>query len=91
MSTADVFINFLKGKKVFRDAPEGYCPNCWGRQEYGGKFLKALHAEKIDLNNANDKKGWIQAYALKHFEGIKLRETDDLLECPSCKLTYRPT
>jgi hypothetical protein len=25
--------------------PEGYCPNCWGREEYGGKFYSAIKKE----------------------------------------------
>ena len=64
------------------------CPNCWGRQEYGGKFLEVVHHEKIDLKNIDDKKGWIQAYAARHFEGIRLEKIQNTLECPSCKLTY---
>ena len=68
---------------------EKQCPNCWGYQEYEGKFLSTLQKENIDLNNLKEKKGWIQEYAIKHFEGIKLEETGDLFECPNCKLTYK--
>ena len=91
MSITDIFKNYLSKAAKSTEAPEGFCPNCWGRQEYEGKFLEALHQEKIDLNNVEQKVGWIQAYAAEHFEGIKLLETDDLVECPSCKLTYRRT
>jgi len=70
--------------------PQGYCPNCWGRQEYEGKFLEAMQKENIDLNNIDLKKGWIQAYATRNFEGITIRTTDDIEQCPTCKLAYRP-
>lgn len=65
-------------------APEGYCPNCWGRQEYGGQFREAINNEKIDLNNIDQKRGWIDAYAKKNFQGIKLRENDGSTYCPTC-------
>jgi hypothetical protein len=32
-----------------------------------------VEKEKIDLNNINERKGWIQAYATEHLEGIKLQ------------------
>jgi hypothetical protein len=71
------------------EAPDNHCPNCWGRQEYEGKFLEALHQEKIDLNNLNDKQGWIQAYATEHFEGIKSKAKDSQLVCNMCKISYQ--
>ena len=77
---------FLKGEKKTIEAPEGVCPNCWGRQEYQGKMLEAVRHEHIDLNNVNEKKGWIQAYATQNFEGITADGQPK--ECPSCKLTY---
>jgi len=72
------------------EAPEGYCPNCWGRQEYEGQFLTAIHKEKIDLNNVMEKKGWIQAYATEHLEGIKLKKSEGSNVCSTCKLTFKP-
>ena len=83
--------DYFAGNSQELEAPETHCPNCWGRQEYAGKFLEALDQEKIDLNNADAKQGWIQGYATRHFEGIKLKETDDAFACPSCKLSYRPS
>ncbi|MCB9202027.1 MAG: hypothetical protein H6604_03125 [Flavobacteriales bacterium] len=66
------------------------CPNCWGRQEYEGHFYDASKKDKIDLNNISQKRGWIQAYVVKYFEGMKKKvavSADD--ECPSCSLSYR--
>ena len=91
MNLIQVIRNYLARQRKSGETPEGYCPNCWGRQEYEGKFLQALQQENIDLNNIDQKAGWIQAYATKNFEGIKLRDIEDVLECPSCKITYRLT
>lgn len=68
--------------------PEGFCPNCWGRLEYEGEFHKAMMAEKIDTNNIEEKKGWIQAYTEKNLTGIKLLKKDALLICNSCNANY---
>jgi hypothetical protein len=77
----------LSGKKT-NEVPESYCPNCWGRQEYEGAFLDAVRQEKIDLNNIDQKKGWIDAYAVRHFEGIKLRPVEDGVVCGACQTIY---
>lgn len=52
------------------------CPNCWGEQEYQGAFWETSSNAHIDLNNILQKKGWIQAYIAKYFEGIHPHATD---------------
>ena len=91
MNLFESIAEFISGSKDNIEAPEGFCPSCWGYQEYGGKLLEAVKEERIDTNNLNEKKGWIQEYAITHFEGIKLRETNNKFECPTCKLTYDPS
>lgn len=71
------------------DVPEGICPNCWGRNEYGGKFYEAMKNENVDINNINEKKGWIQDYADKHLSSIQLDHTDAGTVCSKCKVTYK--
>ena len=83
--------NFLKSKVSNADtpaSPEGFCPNCWGRQEYEGQFYESIKAEGINTNNVNEKKGWVTAYAEKHLTGIQLREDDAQLVCNSCNVRY---
>lgn len=89
MGLFEAFKDLLNRKNTKGETPEGYCPQCWGRQEYEGKFYEAVHKEKVDLNNINEKKGWINAYVTQNLEGIKLKEVEGTRECPSCKLTYR--
>jgi len=85
-------LNFIKGSpKDLPEAPEGYCPNCWGRQEYGGKFLEVVKNNNIDINSENANLGWVQEYADKHLSSIALVEEDGKMVCKKCKLSYRPT
>ena len=76
-----------KGPEV-KSAPDGLCPNCWGRQEFGGQFYDSVKVEGIDTNNIDSKKGWVLAYAEVHLTGIRLREDDAQLVCNNCKMRY---
>jgi len=91
MSLLDSTIKFLRGESKRIDPPNEYCPNCWGRQEYEGQYFDAVYREHIDLNNVTNKKGWIQAYATEHLEGIKLISDGELMECKTCDIRYRPS
>lgn len=85
----------LLGKKEIDSSndvhvPEDFCPNCWGRQEYGGNFYEAVKNEGIDINNIDSRKGWIEAYAAEKLGGIQLKmNSDNVLACPTCKVTYK--
>ena len=68
------------------EVPLHYCPNCWGREEYSGNLFKAVHKEKIDLTNINEKKGWIQEYAAKNLVNIKLQKQEDDYICLKCNM-----
>lgn len=70
---------------------QAICPNCWGRQEYGGSFFKRSKAKGIDGNNLVKKKGWIQAYTEKYLTGIVLQEIDSKLKCAACHTVYERT
>lgn len=77
------FLNKENQKQCKEQTPEGFCPNCWGREEYGGKFYEA------SLKNGKEL-GWVQNYAKKYLREIALRKKGDVLACSNCKLTYRP-
>ncbi len=93
MDLINSLLNLLKEKQTVskEDIPQGYCPNCWGRQEYGGQFFEAVKNNNVDVNSPNPNVGWIQDYANKHLSAIELKHEDDMLICRKCKLTYRPT
>ena len=59
---------------------DGFCPNCWGRQEYQDQIIEAAEKQNVDLKNIDQKKGWIQAYAEKNLTGLKLESGS----CPVC-------
>lgn len=80
--------SFLTNSEIPSETPEGLCPNCWGRQEYQGKFFEAVKREGIDTQNITEKKGWIQAYAEQHLSGIQLKNNESHAACVSCGLKY---
>ena len=90
MNVFKSILNFLRRREEKVDAPEGFCPNCWGRQEYGGQFFEAIKNENVNVNNVEEKKGWVQDYADKHLSSIKLVHEDGVDVCSKCKLVYRP-
>jgi hypothetical protein len=80
----------LEQSQVTEDVPSDFCPNCWGRQEYGGNFYEAVKNEGVDINNINEKKGWIEAYATKNLNNVRLHKKDDgTVACKSCKVGYK--
>lgn len=90
MNIAKSIIQFLQSPNTDQKAPEGLCPNCWGRTEYEGKFYEAAKNENVNINQANEQIGWIQDYANKYLSGITLQPKDDELICQTCQLTYSP-
>lgn len=88
MTLYNTLKSFLVNSDKPAETPEGVCPNCWGRQEYQGKFFEAVKREGIDTQNLAEKKGWIQAYAEQHLSGIKLSQKEQTITCVSCGLKY---
>ena len=92
MSIANKIISFLKSSgSESTAAPEGICPNCWGRTEYSGKFYDAMKNENINVNDTDSRVGWIQEYANKHLSSIALHPTKEGTICQKCKITYSET
>lgn len=91
MKIVDSIIKMISGRKELTlvDVPEGMCPNCWGRNEYGGAFYDAIKNEGIDVNNLETHVGWVQDYADKYLSGIALTTEDNESVCTSCKVKYK--
>lgn len=65
-------------------APDGVCPNCWGRQEWEGEFYKRITAK----NRSPDSKiykNFIDEVVSK-LDKITLQE--DTYECTTCHVKY---
>jgi len=88
MSALSNLMDYIKKGKKREEVPQGICPNCWGRQEYGGAFYKAVKEENIDLNNIEAHKGWVQALASKYAYGIELKKKGDEYLCDQCVTKY---
>ena len=69
------------------ETPEGLCPNCWGRRHYGDEYFEAVKNHGLDVNTIDGNIGWVQEYAEKHLQGIRLIERDDKYTCETCKIT----
>ncbi len=92
MSIVDKLLNFLKNKHEDEsiEAPEGFCPNCWGREEYGGKFYEAVLKERVDINKPNEHVGWINDYANTHLLDIHIHDHEGKHgTCSKCNLKYK--
>ncbi len=91
MSLVQSLVSFLKKNDSPKDgeAPDGLCPNCWGRQDYGGKFYDTVKLNNLDVNSPDAELGWINDYANKHLAGIAIKEQDGELSCVACKVAYK--
>lgn len=88
MTLIDTLKNWLSTSK--NEIPEGYCPNCWGFQEYSGNFYEAVLNKGITINNLEENKGWIQNYADQYLNNIKIKNTHESenVVCEKCKIKY---
>lgn len=89
MSLIDQLLQYLKKSPSPENAPEGYCPNCWGKQEYGGELFVAIKNHGLNANNMDAERGWIQDYAEKHLKDIAVHQHDGYNMCSKCKLKYK--
>lgn len=68
----------------------GACPNCWGKQDYDGKFVQFVEDATKDNTNqhAQNKKAFIQQFVETNVSGIKLKREGAKQRCPVCAITY---
>ena len=77
------------GKKEIEELSAGYCPNCWGDQEYDNVIREKYKDTQIDVNNHSANYAFVQDFIVTHLNGIKLKSTVKGTECPKCKIVYR--
>ena len=73
-----------KGNETLK-APEGVCPNCWGKQEWDGEFYTKIKANNITEENKTYD-NFIHEVAQK-LDKITLKE--DILICETCKTSFK--
>ncbi len=78
------FKNKIENKET-SSAPEGVCPNCWGKQEWDGHFYELMRAKNItpETDTYNSFKKEI---VTKYIDGIVLKE--DTYTCTTCNMKY---
>lgn len=66
-------------------APEGVCPNCWGKQEWDNEFYK-INKSKDSLPESEVYNSFIKDVVVK-LDKITLNK--DTYTCETCKVSYK--
>ena len=88
MNLKESLKRFFKAKANNQEtgtAPEGVCPNCWGREEWEGDFYKHIKAINI-TPESNTYNNFINKFVSK-LDKITLKE--DTYECTTCNVKYK--
>ena len=75
-------------KKNPLPTPEGVCPNCWGKQEYGGKAIDLMEDKQIDVNNGASRHAFIKDFVVNQVSGIQLKKHAKGYVCSTCQVKY---
>jgi hypothetical protein len=73
-----------KNHQETANAPEGICPNCWGKQEWEGQFYKVIKGEDENPNQSMYD-NFIQDVARK-LDKIVIKK--DTYLCETCEVKY---
>jgi hypothetical protein len=86
----ETLINFFKkSPSETKDAvPEGYCPNCWGKQEYDNEIRELYEDKQIDVNNHAANYAFIQDFVVTRIDGIHLKKGNNSFDCATCETKY---
>jgi len=86
----ETLISFFKKSKneTKKQVPDGFCPNCWGNQEYDNTIRELYEDKQIDVNNHNANYAFVQDFIVTRVKGIHLKKGNNSFECPTCKITY---
>ena len=77
-----VYFTQKANKDITKNAPEGICPNCWGKQEWEGDYYKFMKGENGNPNKETYN-SFIQNVARK-LDKITIEK--DSYTCETCKL-----
>ncbi|MBT8321384.1 MAG: hypothetical protein KJO90_06920 [Eudoraea sp.] len=86
----DKLLSFFKKPKeeTSSKTPEGFCPNCWGTQEYDNQIRELYKDKQVDVNNHEANYAFIQDFVVTHIDGIRLKRGNNSLECPTCRTNF---
>ncbi|MFQ3296384.1 MAG: hypothetical protein ACI9JT_000091 [Polaribacter sp.] len=86
MSIAQNIKNYFNSKTegtTTKKAPDGICPNCWGKQEWEGDFYKLNKGSKL-VGNDQTYNSFINKIVESNVSGMVINE--DSYECETCKI-----
>lgn len=87
MSLIQSLQNYFKKKgsdQKTGSAPEGICPNCWGKQEWDGEYYKFMKGQ--NGNPSEDTYNSFVKNVARKLDKIVLRE--NTYSCETCNLKY---
>jgi hypothetical protein len=67
------------------DAPEGICPNCWGKQEWDGEFYELMKGNKNEKRDETYN-NFINKVVESNIDGISIHK--DTYTCKTCNVKY---
>ena len=80
------YFNSKADKNTSKKAPEGICPNCWGKQEWENEFYKLNKGYKL-VGNDQTYNNFIHKIVENNIEGITIKS--DNYECETCKISHQ--
>ena len=88
MSLFNWFSKKKEADKIIME--EGFCPNCWGQQEYEGKFREAVRDNTKDILNGEPaaQQAFVQKFVSENLTGIRLKRDNDYLVCAGCNTKH---
>ena len=90
MPLIDTLTTFFQRPQSDTDGqtPDDVCANCWGHQKFDGKFRELARDKQIDITRGRDRNAFIQEFATKYVDGIRLKRTPDGKRCDACGNTH---
>ena len=79
------YFNKKKNNETTDKAPEGICPNCWGKQNWNGEFYEVIKGSKNDKRD-DTYNNFINKIVETNISGITINK--DTYTCKTCRVKY---
>jgi hypothetical protein len=79
------YFNKKNNDETTGKAPDGICPNCWGKQEWEGEFYELMKGSKNDIRDETYN-NFINKIVETNISGITIDK--DTYTCKTCQVIY---
>lgn len=79
------FFNKKRNHEKTSDAPEGVCPNCWGKQEWEGEYYAFMKGQND--NPSKETYNNFIADVVRKLDKITIHK--NTYTCETCKVKYK--